>query len=296
MRILILGSTGMLGHVLFTELSMKHDLEVYATVRSLNSVTKRFPEHIISRIKPNIDARDLTSVEDVLQTIRPEVVINCIGLVKQLPLEKDPITAITINSLFPHQLALACKNIGARLIHISTDCVFNGKKGNYTEKDLSDAENLYGRTKYLGEVTCSHCLTLRTSIIGHELEKKLGLIEWFMAQRGSIQGYTKYIYTGFPTVELANIIKNYVIPNKELKGIYQASSDPISKYELLKLIAQRYEKQININPYDGICLDHSLNSEAFRHATGYKPPPWPEMIAKMYRHYISSALYSKVKE
>jgi dTDP-4-dehydrorhamnose reductase len=207
-------------------------------------------------------------------------------LIKQLPIAEDPLPAITINSLLPHRIALACKADGIRMIHISTDCVFDGTKRNYTEKDPPDAKDLYGRSKFLGEVAYPHCVTLRTSIIGHELKGKIGLIDWFLAQQGRVRGFKKAIYSGFPTVELARIICDYVIPNPQLNGVYHVSSVPVSKYELLTLVADRYGKKIIIEPFEDFVLDRSLDSSLFQKTTGYKPPSWNELVEAMYRHYV----------
>jgi dTDP-4-dehydrorhamnose reductase len=183
---------------------------------------------------------------------------------------------------------MVCRTAGARLIHVSTDCVFDGKKGNYTENDISNATDLYGRSKFLGEVAYSpHCVTLRTSIIGHEIKGRLGLIEWFMSQDKKIQGYKNAIFSGFPTIEVAHILRDYILPNQNLTGIYHISSDPISKYELLKLVAEKYDKKIEIEPYDDFYQNRSLDSSLFRKITGYEPPTWPELIEKMYKHYMS---------
>jgi len=168
------------------------------------------------------------------------------------------------------------------MIHISTDCVFSGKKGNYTEQDPSDAIDLYGRTKYLGEVYYPpHCITLRTSIIGRELKTRLGLIEWFLSQEGQIQGYKNAIYSGVTTHELARVIQNYVIPNEDLTGLYHVSSDPISKYDLLQIAKQAYGKSISIQPNTDFRIDRSLNSTKFREQANYSPPTWQEMIREM---------------
>lgn len=278
--VLILGATGMLGHTLLEQFSQRDELNVYATVRAhgcLDGIAEPLREKIIA----NVDADNLDSVLKVLAEVKPEVVINCIGIIKQLAAAKDPLTALTINSLFPHRLALACKAAGCRLIHISTDCVFSGAKGNYSEEDFSDATDLYGRTKFLGEVDYPHCVTLRTSIIGHELKGCYSLIDWFLAQEGRVNGYTGAIYSGFPTVEMARIIAKFVIPNPELSGLYHVSSAPITKYELLRLVAEQYGKQIEITPFTDFHCDRSLDSSRFRAATGYVPPVWSEMIAEM---------------
>jgi dTDP-4-dehydrorhamnose reductase len=284
-RVLIVGATGMLGHTLFHRLANHANLDVAATARSNKTLPRWFaPEHL-KKIYCDVDADNFDSIVQVLNKFRPDVVLNCIGIIKQLPIAKDPVVSISMNALFPHRLAGACKTIGARMIHFSTDCVFSGSKGNYTENDPSDADDLYGRTKFLGEVSDLHCITLRTSIIGHELRGGHGLIDWFLAQEGTIRGFTKAIYTGFPTVEIANIISQYVIPNKELSGLYQISSAPISKYDLLQLVAERYGKRIEIEAYDGFHCDRSLDSNRFRKITGYAPPSWPDMIEEMWRDY-----------
>lgn len=283
----------MLGHTLFTQLSLHQGLDVYATARNSGGLSRWFSPKIIEKIRLDVDADNFDTVIRALASIQPDIVINCIGLIKQLPMASDPLSAITINSLLPHRISLVCRTASARMIHISTDCVFDGKIGNYTENDPSNANDLYGRSKFLGEVQYPHCITLRTSIIGHELKGKLGLVEWFLAQEGTVQGYTNAIYSGFPTIELARIISDLVLPNTDLKGVYHVSSDPISKYELLLLIEQRYEKKTKIEPYYDFHQDRSLDSSDFRRITGYTPPPWPELVDRMYQNYISSPHYIK---
>lgn len=287
-RILILGGTGMLGHVLFRSLSKNKDFEVHATTRDYKGFAHYFDKKLKEKIRPQIvEADNFDSVIRSLASIQPNIVINCIGLIKQLPLAGDPLSAITINAQLPHRLSLICRTSHARLIHISTDCVFNGRKGMYIESDISDAEDLYGRTKYLGEVSYKpHCITLRTSIIGHELKGKLGLVEWFLSQKEKVKGFTKAIYSGFPTIELSKIISDYIIPNTDLSGVYHVSSGPISKYDLLKLVADRYNKKIQIEPFDEFVQDRSLNSALFQKQTGYVPPSWRELVDLMYNDYI----------
>jgi len=284
-KILIIGVSGMLGHVLFSKLSEDSSLEVHGTARSRKMLQNCFAPALMDKIRQDVNAEDVESIERALADVRPDIVINCVGIVKQLPIAKDPIISISINSLFPHQLAKACKTADARLIHFSTDCVFSGNKGNYTEQDPSDADDLYGRTKYLGEVSDPHCLTLRTSIIGHELKGAHGLVDWFLSQTSNVKGFTKAIYTGFPTVEIARILKNYVFHRTDLSGLYHVSSDPISKYDLLRLIALRYEKTVEIEPYAGFVCDRSLDSTHFRAKTGYIPPSWQELIKEMRTDY-----------
>lgn len=288
-KVLILGSTGMLGHTLFTQLSLQKNLDVYATARTSRGLSQWFSQDLVKRIRADVDADNFDTVIHAFASIQPDIVINCIGLIKQLPIASDPLSAITINSLLPHRISMICRSAGARMIHISTDCVFDGKRGNYTENDSSNADDLYGRSKFLGEVAYPpHCLTLRTSIIGHELKGKLGLIEWFLAQQGKVRGFTKAIYSGFPTIEFARIIADYVLPNNELTGVYHVSSDPISKYDLLNLVAKVYGKKIEIETYDEPQQDRSLDSSLFRSLTGYIPPSWSELVNRMYQDFISS--------
>jgi dTDP-4-dehydrorhamnose reductase len=281
-KIVILGATGMLGHTLFSRLSDRENLDVYATARNKEALSQWVAPELLEKVFSNVDADNFVSIIKTLDEVKPDTVINCIGIIKQLSEAQDPIASITINALFPHRLAAACRTAGVRMIHISTDCVFSGDVGNYTEKDRPDAVDLYGRTKLLGEVEYPHCITLRTSIIGHELKGKHGLIEWFLSQEGKVRGFTHAIYSGFPTVEMARIMSEYVIPNKDLKGLYHVSSHRISKYDLLRLVAERYGKQIEIERYDDFCCDRSLDSGRFRSVTGYNPPSWPELINTMY--------------
>lgn len=290
-RVLILGCSGMLGHMLFTRLSSYGDYDIYGTMRSPSNAPQWFSPELVRKIRDDVDADNFDTVVRALASIQPDIVINCIGLIKQLPMASEPLSAITVNSQLPHRISLVCRAAGARLIHISTDCVFNGSKGNYNEGDPSDAIDLYGKSKYLGEVAYPHCVTLRTSIIGHELKGKLGLVEWFLSQDGRVNGYTKAIFSGFPTVEMAHIIGEYVLPNENLKGVYHVSSDAISKCDLLKLVAERYGKQIDIKCDNDFIQDRSLNSSKIRNATGYRPPSWPDMIEAMYQDYLTSPNY-----
>jgi dTDP-4-dehydrorhamnose reductase len=295
-KILILGASGMVGHKLFSELSRQSNLDVFATYRLIENNIGLINPKLRSKAIFNVDAHNLQTVAAQLEKIKPEVVINCIGITKKSVDENNPLEAIEINSCFPHRLAHLCKNYGMRMIEIATDCVFSGSKGNYTEADPSDATDLYGRTKFLGEVYYPHCLTLRTSFIGHELRESHGLLEWFLAQENETVGFTRAIYSGLPTVLIAKVLANYILPNPKLSGLYQISSKPISKYDLLHLIAKVYHKTIKINPDDSVRIDRSLDSSRFQKATGYKPLPWKKMIEIMYQDYKSSYLPNKIKE
>jgi dTDP-4-dehydrorhamnose reductase len=280
MKIFILGATGMLGHKLMQELSRSFD--VVGTVRC--SATKYATHPILAQMSllGDVQAENFDSVIGALASSQPDLVINCIGIIKQQPSAKSPLPSIAINSLFPHRLAMLCRAMGTRLIHISTDCVFSGRKGNYTEDDISDVEDLYGRTKLLGEVTYPGCITIRTSIIGRELYSRLGLIEWFISRRGgNVQGFAGAIYTGFTTKAMASIIGDIIQKHPDLSGLWHVSSYPISKYELLKLVNHEFKLGIKIEKDTKFKCDRSMNSSRFRRATGFMPPKWDDMIAEM---------------
>lgn len=283
MKVLVLGVNGMLGSAVMRVLNDDKKFEVIGTTRSESS-KKLLPINLHPRIISGVDAEKIDSVINVFGIVKPNVVINCIGIVKQLNDAYDPVKVIPINSLFPHQLAKICKINSSRLVQISTDCIFSGRRGMYSESDFSDAEDLYGRSKFLGELSYSNTITLRTSIIGHELLGGHSLINWFLNQNSYIKGFNRAIFSGLPTVELATIIKNYVLTHQDLTGIYHVSSDPISKYDLLNLVAKVYNKKIKIIPDDSIIIDRSLNSSLFKQTTGYKPPIWPELIIKMFKY------------
>ena len=282
MKVMILGVTGMLGNAMFRVLSERTDLAVYGTARS-NSARQHFSGNLSGRIIVGTDVENNDSLVRAFAAVRPDVVVNCVGLVKQLADANDPLQAVPINTLLPHRLAALCQATGARLVHISTDCVFSGAKGNYLETDFPDAYDLYGRSKLLGEVDYPHAITLRTSIIGHELSGHRSLVNWFLAQQGAVKGFTRAIFSGLPTVELATVVRDVVLPLKELYGLYHISAKPINKFDLLQMLAQAYGKDIEINPSDELVIDRSLNSDRFKEATDYAPPEWPTLIQRMYK-------------
>ena len=272
----------MLGHKLWQLFSGRFD--TYVTVRLDFDVYKRYRLFDVARTMDYVSAEKFDTVVRAIETVQPQVVVNCIGLVKQAEALKDPLVSIEVNALFPHRLATLCQERGIRLIHISTDCVFSGRKGNYMENELSDAEDLYGRTKFLGEVSYNRCLTLRTSMIGRELGTSHGLIEWFLSQEGrTVGGYTRAIFSGFTTNALAEIIARIVDKQPEMCGVWHVASDPISKFALLSLVKQIYGLDIKINPDETVVCDRSLNADRFRQATGFVPPTWYDMIVQMYR-------------
>jgi len=278
---MILGVTGMLGNAMFRVLSENAELAVYGTARN-NSARERFSNNLSQRVIVGTDVESNDSLVRAFAVVQPDVVVNCVGLVKQLADANDPLQAVPINTLLPHRLAVLCQATGARLVHISTDCVFSGAKGNYLETDFPDAYDLYGRSKLLGEVDYPHAITLRTSIIGHELSGSRSLINWFLAQQGTVQGFTRAIFSGMPTIELATVVRDIVLPRKELHGLYHVSAKPINKYDLLQLVSKTYGKNIEIIPSESLVIDRSLNSDRFKEATRYVPPEWPALVQRMY--------------
>jgi dTDP-4-dehydrorhamnose reductase len=284
-RVLILGASGMLGHTLFYELN-KNGLEAYGTVRQLTGLKNLFPPGMQNRLLDDVDAYNVSSIIDVVNSINPDVIINCIGLIRQRPEGQAPLPCIEINARFPHLLYDFCKKCNIRLIHYSTDCVFDGKKGSpYTENDLPSAKDIYGMSKYLGELWESPALTISTSIIGPELHGRLSLLEWFLSQEGQVNGYTHAMFTGLPTCEHARILMDYILPHPELFGLFQVVSQPISKYELLRHIANTFHKNIDIRPLETVCEDRRLTGDKFFQMTGYAAPDWPELVKRMCDNY-----------
>ena len=272
----------MLGNTVMRLFASSPGYRVWGSARS-DSFLRYMPKELHERVVTGIDADNPDNLHRLFDETQPDVVINCIGLVKQLAEADDPLSAIPINAILPHRMARLCKLIDARLVHVSTDCVFSGSRGNYREADPPDAGDLYGRSKLLGEVDYPHTVTLRTSIIGHELSSAKSLISWFLSQNGQINGYTKAVFSGLPTVEFARVVRDFVIPNRELQGLYHLSAEPISKFDLLTLVGQVYGKSTALVPIDLPVIDRSLDSTKFREATGYIPPDWPSLIRSMHQ-------------
>lgn len=259
MKILVLGSTGMLGHQLIKSLSGEH--EVYTPGRSL-------------------DARDPPfHLQDIFSWFRPEVVVNAAGIVKQR--QATPEDFIAVNALFPHKLARTAREFGARLIHFSTDCVFNGKAGGYNEQSTPNPEDLYGRSKLLGEVQGEGCLTIRTSIIGRELNRQQGLVEWFLRTVGPVRGFARHFFTGITTIEAAHIVDRIITHYPSASGLWHVGGDPINKYALLGMLARHYGRPTEIQYDTSTACDRTLDSRRFRHEFAYKPPTWASMIAEL---------------
>lgn len=280
MQVLVLGGTGMLGHRVWLACRGRFDTAV--TLRGAAAAARAIDPGGTTRTIAGVDAGDFASVERAVAAVRPDAIVNCIGIVKQLKAGADPIPSIEINSLFPHRLARLAAARGARLIHISTDCVFSGRTGGYAESDVSDADDLYGRSKRLGEVVGPGALTIRTSMIGRELQGAHGLVEWFLSRRGDrVRGFTRAFFSGLTTGVLADLIVRILEQHQGLTGLYHVAADRISKFDLLGLVNEAYAAGVTIDPDGSLAIDRSLNGERFSQAIGWTAEPWPAMIARM---------------
>lgn len=278
MRLLVIGGNGMLGHRLCNILS--DQMEVWTTLRESPAAYSRYNILPDKRIVGSLNVQDLERLRDALDQLKPDAVVNAVGIVKQRDEAKQAVPSILVNALFPHQLADLCMERGIRVIQISTDCVFSGSRGNYTEIDIPDPMDLYGRTKLLGELNRPGCLTLRTSIIGWQLNNFSSLLSWFALQRGKhIKGYRHAIYTGFSTYVMANLIGDLLSTRKDLSGLFQVASEPISKYDLLVRVRDILGwKDITLEPDDQFFCDRSLIGTRFTAATGWRSPSWDVML------------------
>jgi dTDP-4-dehydrorhamnose reductase len=280
---MVLGGSGMLGHKMFQILRERFE-GVFCTVRK-DMRRKPFDRVELFQgadVVQGVDVTDFPALEAILSAFRPEYLINCVGVIKQRAAAASPIPSITINSLLPHRLAEMAGRWGGRVIHVSTDCVFNGKRGAYVEKDLSDAEDLYGKSKFLGEVTAGNALTLRTSIIGRELTEHRSLLDWFLAQdHTTVRGYRRVIYSGVTTNHFAELVACIIQEHPGLNGLYQVASDPISKYDLLCLLREAFALAVRIEPDDQEVSDRSMRSEKLRQAIAYQCPPWPVLATQL---------------
>lgn len=283
--VLIFGISGMVGHKLFQILG--RDFFTYGTVRGSS-----FPFPLDGEVIKGVDIRSLDTVQQLLDSISPEIIINCVGIIPRAPEILDDRTVFQVNSVFPHLLAGLSKRIDFYLIHLSSDCVFSGNRGNYSENDIPDPENIYGESKLAGEVTFGNSLTLRTSLIGHELEKKRNLLEWFLgSQDAMVKGYSKAIFNGITTITLAEVIKIAIW--ERLTGIFHLGGESISKYKFLTIVKEVYNKKIEIIPYPEMRYNRSLNSKYFSSKTGFDFPSWESMIKQMFEDYLNGNVYSK---
>lgn len=269
----------MLGHKLVQAFSQRY--ETWGTTRGDFAELEYYGIFHRDRIVPYVNAIDFRTVESAIASVAPDIVINAIGVIKQRATSKDVVQTLRTNSILPRLVGEFALRRGFRFITLSTDCVFSGSKGSYSESDIPDALDLYGRSKQFGEVVAPNCLTLRTSIIGRELASSHSLLEWFLGQTGRVEGYANAIYSGFPTIIMADILSDLIDNQPTLEGIYHVSSVPISKFDLLRMVKETLGLSIEIDKNTAFCIDRSLDSSRFQEATGFEPLPWREMVARM---------------
>ncbi len=282
MKILVFGANGMIGHQMWYKLNKEFPGQVYGTVRQSVQHYEQFKIFDLKYLIPNLDVTDFDKVLQVLDRVKPDVVLNCIGITLRKPEAKNLELCVEVNSLFPQRLDKWAAQHQKRLIHFSTDCVFAGSDGMYSETSIPDAQDIYGKTKFLGEVSGSHSLTLRCPIIGREIDGKTELVEWFLKQKNNkIKGYAKAIYSGITSAEMARQIILIIRKFSNLTGLYQISSEPISKYELLQLLNQISGLGVTIDKDEAYSTNKSLDSKKYRQVTGYVPPLWSAMLTEM---------------
>lgn len=279
MRVLILGVTGLLGNVLFRVLSCERQIEAFGTFRSASDIDY-FAAELTKKLIKVRDLENLTELNGLIARVMPDVVINCISLSRKQ--HQDISRLIDIYAIFPQRLFGVCSKFGIRVIQISSDGVFSGKTGNYSEADIPDATDAYGKAKILGEIAGRNAVNLRVSLIGHELKSEDGLLMWFLKQKRECKCYTNAIFSGFPSVVFSQIVRDFILPNSKIEGTYHVASSAISKYDLLMLINHQYKRSITLLPDDSVVIDRSLQSMRFESVSGYRPPSWENMIEQMF--------------
>lgn len=283
-RVLVLGATGMLGASIFRGLGSSQKWKVTGTVRDRNAGRKVIESVPNADVVDGVDALQFKTVSGAIIKTSPDIVINCIGVVRQIENIEQSEVSIELNSLFPHKVARVCSSVGARLIHFSTDCVFTGDKGGYQEDDFKDASDLYGRSKALGEVSKAPHLTLRTSIIGHEINTNHSLIDWYLSQQDPVKGYRQAFFSGLPTVVISQLLDQNIL-DSDCSGVLHLSAAPINKFELLSLVRSIYGKGAAITPCDEYKVNKTLNSSKLKELSGLKVGEWPVLVSSMWGEY-----------
>ena len=285
MKVLVLGAGGMIGSAMFRVLGSYDEYDVWGTIRNKIYINM-FSSQEAQKVVIVEELMRTNNISKLLHCLKPEVVINCVGLTKHHQGSHDPQIALPINALFPHKLADLSSLIGAKVIHISTDCVYSGDDGPYTEDDKLDAIDMYGKSKYLGELNRVNTVTLRTSTVGHEYTTNYGLLEWFLTQNNSCKGYANALFSGLTNIEFAKVVAEFVLPQEGLSGIYHVGGHEIDKFKLLKIFSSIYEKEIEIIKDEMILINRSLISDKFNKITGYKACEWEDMVSSMRQHKI----------
>jgi len=291
--IVVLGISGMLGHKVFEVLSRNKNYNVWGTVTRLDKIAEILPANLGKKVIPGVFADKIETYRKIIQKKKPDVVVNCIGIIKQKNNGADLLNLITVNAQFPHLLAQICTENSAKLITVSTDCVFDGQKGSaYLQDELPTCHDAYGMSKYLGEVNYDQHLTLRISLIGHELFTNVSLLDWFLSvKENSVNGFKKAVFSGFTNLEFAKLLEEKIIPARDLHGLYHFSVNPINKYDLITKIAAIYHKNIKIIADDKVDINRALDSTPLRNIINYQPPSWEQLIQEMYQDFLTSPFY-----
>jgi len=277
MKIIILGANGMIGYGLFDYLSKYHD--VIGTLRRDKNFYKNITQLYEKNIIYGVDVKNISEIKNILISHRPDILVNATGIVKQITGQVSEADIIELNALVPHKLCQLTRSESIKLIQFSTDCVFSGKKGNYSEDDTPDPIDFYGLSKYMGEVNQKGVLTLRTSTIGLELTGSHGLIEWFLKQTGGIDGYMNAIYTGITINELAKFVNFLITKHRDIDGLWQVAGTQINKFALLSILGAKLQrKDIQILPNKEYVCDRSLVNTKIVMKTDYKFPDWEIML------------------
>lgn len=282
MRILILGASGLIGHKLFEQLGKRFD-DVHALLHRDRSLFEECGLFSGDNVIDNFDVSDLPATLKMLDSVKPDVVLNCVGITKRRPEVNDAIYAITVNSIFPHWLANWASDNGKRIIHFSTDCVFDGSLGDYTEESNTTGPDAYGKTKALGEIRYDHTLTIRSSFIGRELAVFSELLEWFIGQKGNtIKGFTNAFYSGVSTIYMAKVVGDIIESHPNLGGLYQLSTpEPISKYDLLCTARDAFGLDVEIVADGDFSIMPTLNGSKLRQELSLAVPDWPTMMKEL---------------
>lgn len=270
----------MLGSAVYNYSALGNEFKVVGTYRSERSFECLVQNASSKLVRCDLDP-DAANATSLIESVKPCAVINCIGVIKQRSEVSEVLATVPVNTLLPHQLHSACARVGAKFVHFSTDCVFSGARGNYTEDDIPDAVDVYGLSKYLGEVVGAGALTLRTSIIGHELSSNMSLLNWFLSQKEQVRGFTNAYFSGLPTNEVARVTLEIIKCHRSLSGLYHLASERISKYDLLTRINSIYAKNLDIIADGNLKIDRSLNADQLKAAIGYQPRPWNELLEEM---------------
>jgi dTDP-4-dehydrorhamnose reductase len=278
--VLVLGAAGMLGHMLVRVLSEHHQV-IGTTSSQYDSKSPR--ARILNKANwiDQVDVRNLQTVENAINHAKPNVLINCVGVIKQKMDSGNIIDAILINSLVPHQLAAACEKLDIRFIHFSTDCVFEGTPGIKYTSYTPNATDLYGTTKRLGEVNYAPAITLRTGFVGRQLSGAEGLFEWVLSQKGkAVSGYQNAIYSGLTTMALSRVIQQVIEVQPTLSGLYQVASNRINKFDLITQLNESLQLDLSIAKNTEFMCDRSMDGTEFTNSTNIQIPSWEEMLTE----------------